>query len=88
LSYTRIMSHSSRAMDFPATLPVACDTSALCDALGATPQGTLKAFDHIAIFETEEQVRALAPDVGRLSTLDLRGVVVSAPGNRADFVSP
>jgi PhzF family phenazine biosynthesis protein len=76
------------SMDFPATVPVECAVPpALCDALGATPHRALKAFDHIAIFDTEEHVRALTPDLGRLSTLDLRGVVVSAPGQRADFVS-
>jgi PhzF family phenazine biosynthesis protein len=76
------------AMDFPATVPVECEPSpVLSAALGATPQRTLKAFDHIAIFATEQDVRALSPNFGQLSALDLRGVAVTARGAHADFVS-
>lgn len=76
------------AMDFPATVPVECEASpVLVDALGVAPRTTLKAFDHVAILESEQQVRALSPNMERLGALDLRGVVVSAPGDRSDFVS-
>jgi PhzF family phenazine biosynthesis protein len=76
------------AMDFPATAPVECGASpVLADALGVTPQRILKAFDHIAVLETEAQVRAVSPNFARLADLDLRGVIVTARGARADFVS-
>jgi PhzF family phenazine biosynthesis protein len=76
------------AMDFPATVPVECDASpVLVEALGLTPQSTLKGFDHIAVLDGEGQVRALSPNLARLAQLDLRGVVVTARGVHADFVS-
>ena len=35
----------------------------------------------------EEEVNALSPDLSKWMNLDLRGVVVTAPGNTVDFVS-
>jgi PhzF family phenazine biosynthesis protein len=76
------------AMDFPATVPVECAAvPQLNEALGLTPVHTLKGFDYLAVLESEAQVRAVAPDFTAMATLDLRGVVVTAPGDRADFVS-
>lgn len=76
------------AMDFPVTAPEPCDPPlALVEGLGLTPIATLKAFDYVAVVETEAAVRALAPDFTRLAALDLRGVAVTAPGDRVDFVS-
>lgn len=76
------------AMDFPVTMPVPCDPVAVLNtSLGLTPVQTLKGFDYVAVVETEAQVRALAPDFAQMATLDLRGVVVTAKGDRADFVS-
>jgi PhzF family phenazine biosynthesis protein len=76
------------AMDFPATTPVECQPPPLlAEALGVTPEATLKAFDHVAVLESEQQVRAVSPKFARLADLDLRGVIVTARGDRADFVS-
>jgi len=79
---------SGFSMTFPAAMPVECATPpVLAEALGKTPQKTLAAFDYMAVYETEEEIRALQPDFGKLSALDLRGVIVTAPGRTADFVS-
>ncbi len=46
--------------------------------------------NYCAVYETEAEVRALAPDSAVLARLDLQGVVVTAPGGPdgdADFVS-
>lgn len=76
------------AMDFPVTVPEPCDTPpALAAGLGVTPLATLKAFDYIAVLGFEAEVRALTPDFARLATLPLRGIAVTAPGVRVDFVS-
>jgi predicted PhzF superfamily epimerase YddE/YHI9 len=76
------------AMDLPATAPVECELSpALVKGLGGVPLGALKAFDYIAVYATEQEVRALNPNFARLADLDLRGVVATAPGIEADFVS-
>lgn len=43
--------------------------------------------DYYAVYSTEAEVRALAPDFAALSRLDLLGVVVTALGDSVDFVS-
>jgi PhzF family phenazine biosynthesis protein len=43
--------------------------------------------DFMAVLASEEQVRTLQPDVILLSTLPVRGVIVTAKGDSVDFVS-
>jgi predicted PhzF superfamily epimerase YddE/YHI9 len=75
-------------MDFPARpgKPVAV-TDELAAALGARPREAYLARDLLAIFNTESEVRALAPDFARVAALDAFAVIVSAPGETVDFVS-
>jgi len=76
------------SLDFPAQAGVACEVPAMMvQALGATPLACYRAMDYMAVFETEEQITAIAPDFHRLKALDLRGVIVTAPGRTSDFVS-
>ncbi len=79
------------SMVFPAMRPQPCEPPpALVVGLspvGRKPIATLSAMDYIAVFETEEEVRALTPNLTQLGTLDLRGVIATAPGKKADFVS-
>lgn len=78
-------------MDFPAQPPVPCDApAALLAGLGAPPIEVLAADDYVVVFDDEEIVRTLTPDMAKLSTLALRGVCVTAPaapGSEIDFVS-
>jgi len=75
-------------MDFPALPPTACPTPGLLvEALGAEPEAVLAADDYVAVYDSEEAVRALAPDMSALRKLDLRGVCVTARGRDVDFVS-
>lgn len=75
-------------MNFPATPPrKSMPPDALSRGLGQRPLETLVGPDHIAVFENAETVRALKPDLALLETLDLRGVVATAPGeNGVDYV--
>jgi PhzF family phenazine biosynthesis protein len=74
-------------LDFPAQVGAACEVPApMVEALGAKPQACYKAMDYMAVFETEEQISAMAPDFRRLSALALRGVIVTSPGRTSDFV--
>ncbi|NNG05320.1 MAG: PhzF family phenazine biosynthesis protein [Inquilinus sp.] len=59
----------------------------LAAALGAEPAALYAGPDWMAVFETESQVRALAPDMVALARLDTRGVIATAPGDAVDFVS-
>jgi PhzF family phenazine biosynthesis protein len=75
-------------MDFPARPPAPCaGPETLAAALGQLPLEVLCADDYLAVFDSEETVRALAPDFALLATLDRRGVIVTAPGRDEDFVS-
>jgi PhzF family phenazine biosynthesis protein len=76
-------------MDFPAQPPLPCNApEALGAALGHAPSATLRAQDYFILYEDERTVRGLRPDFSLLSTVDLRGVIVTAPGSGdADFVS-
>lgn len=76
------------AMDFPAITPKPCAApAALVEGLGQTPLEVLAADDYIAVFDSEAAIRAIVPDHARLRELDLRGVIATAPGREADFVS-
>jgi PhzF family phenazine biosynthesis protein len=78
------------ALDFPSRPPERCDPpEGLVEGLGLAPKEVWKSRDYMAVYESEEQVRALKPDFGRLRNLagDSLGVIVTAPGEKADFVS-
>ncbi|MBC8394299.1 MAG: PhzF family phenazine biosynthesis protein, partial [Deltaproteobacteria bacterium] len=76
-------------MDFPARPAKVCHTpEILTKALGFTPTEThFSVRDCMAVFETEEQVRQLQPDMQALCKLDSLGIIVTAPGKKSDFVS-
>lgn len=76
------------AMDFPAVPCGPCTPpQALIEGLGRRPERVFAATDYMAVFDSEDTVRALAPDLARLGALDRRGVIVTAPGRAVDFVS-
>lgn len=76
-------------LDFPADAIQAVEPpSPLVSGLGAEPREIYKGRDdYLAIFDDEEAIVALAPDMALLSEIPARGVIVSAPGREADFVS-
>ena len=76
------------ALDFPARPARQVDlTGALQAALGARPKEVWAARDLMAVYETEDEVRELKPDLPLLSAFDSFAVLVTAPGREADFVS-
>lgn len=78
----------SLVMDFPSRPPVACDPPlGLAEALGHAPREVWKARDLMAVYDTEDEVRALAPDFQAVRALGVFGVIATAPGREADFVS-
>jgi PhzF family phenazine biosynthesis protein len=78
-------------LDFPVT-PVspAASPPGLAEALGATPQfiGRSK-FDYLVELEDEATVRKLDPDLGAVSRVKARGVIVTSRADKGkyDFVS-
>jgi len=76
------------ALDFPSRPPEPCaPLPGLVEALGRVPGEVGKSRDWMVVYECEEDVRTLRPDFGRLAALELFGVIVTAPGAEADFVS-
>ncbi len=75
-------------MDFPSRQPQACKAPSNIDEIpGIPPSLTLKARDLLAVYEEEEQIRRLKPDMAGMAALDYFAVIVTAPGENCDFVS-
>jgi len=78
-------------LDFPSrpAEPVAAPDPRLVAALGGpAPSAILASRDYLVVYGSEEQVRALSPDMAALATLDRYAVCATAPGrDGVDFVS-
>lgn len=76
-------------MDFPARPAHEIRAPAgLASALGVKPLQVLSsAEDLLVILAGEKAVRQVSPDFPALAKIPCRGVIVSAPGERSDFVS-
>jgi PhzF family phenazine biosynthesis protein len=77
------------SLDFPSMPPAACEfSSELAAVLGSQPETMMKARDYMAVFESEEEVKKVAPDLAKLKQMtDTFGLIVTAPGKQVDFVS-
>lgn len=75
-------------MDFPSRPPAPTEPPAgLLEALGRPPREIWKARDYMAVYDNEDDVRALTPEMAALSRVDMFAVIVTARGREADFVS-
>ena len=76
-------------MNFPAVPASAVEAPAsFAEALGHSPEAVLASpRDYVAVFASESEIAALNPDFAALAKLDRFAVVVTAPGDEADFVS-
>jgi PhzF family phenazine biosynthesis protein len=76
-------------MDLPAdTVASVSSDTLVTEALGRKPLELYRGRDdYMAVFADEADIAALQPDMGLLSQLDARGVIVTAPGTKSDFVS-
>jgi predicted PhzF superfamily epimerase YddE/YHI9 len=76
------------AMDFPAIPSEPCEAPPLLlEGLGRAPREVRRAMDYLAVFDCEDDVRAIQPKLDAIASLDRRGAIVTAPGDRVDFVS-
>jgi PhzF family phenazine biosynthesis protein len=76
-------------MDFPSRPPIGIEApNGLVEALGEkTPVAILRSRDYFVEYENEDDIRDISPDMFALSKLDTVGVIVTARGKKADFVS-
>ena len=75
-------------LDFPArpARPVGV-SDRVAAALRAEPTAVLEATDLLVVFDTEEEVAALRPDMAAMAELPQRGVIATARARDVDFVS-
>ena len=74
-------------LDFPAQPAVSCEApEAIQHAFGIEPMECLKAEDYIVVFEFEDDLLSVDPDIELLRQLDGRGVIITASSQVYDFV--
>ena len=77
-------------LDFPVPDPQpAMLPGIIAEGIGAEPLEVLKARDYVLLLRDEAEVRALTPNRQKLDQIntDPGGIIVTARGSRADFVS-
>ncbi len=75
-------------LDFPSRAPTQCENpTELEKVLGKMPSEVWRSRDYLIVFEDEDDVRSVNPDFERMRQWDCLGVIVTAPGKSADFVS-
>lgn len=77
-------------LDFPSRMPVPADApQIILDGVMEKPLEVLKARDYVLVYEDEETIRRIRPNVGVLNqiNIDPGGIIVTAPGKDVDFVS-
>ncbi|SIT49432.1 putative enzyme [Paraburkholderia piptadeniae] len=87
--YVRIGSRHY-VLDFPArsTSPTTMKKEALERILGAAVKEVWESMDrYVCVLADEAAVQAVEPDLAAASALPLPGLLVTAPGDRCDFVS-
>jgi PhzF family phenazine biosynthesis protein len=76
------------AMDFPSQPPKPSKAPEdLLEGLGRKPLEVHCSEDYFLVFSSEKEIVAMEPDMTRLKKVDKRGIIVTAKGNEADFVS-
>jgi PhzF family phenazine biosynthesis protein len=61
--------------------------AALTAGLGIKTAEVSKARDYLVVLESEDALRAVQPDFAELAKVDTFGIIATAPGKDADFVS-
>jgi PhzF family phenazine biosynthesis protein len=75
-------------LDFPARPAAPCEVpDELLEALGRKPQEVWSAKAYMAVYESEDEILDLRPNMQMLAALDKYATIVTAPGTTADFVS-
>jgi PhzF family phenazine biosynthesis protein len=76
------------ALDFPSRPPAPVEAcTRLFESLGLKPAALLAARDYLAVYDSEDQLRSLDPDMESLKHIDRFAVIATAPGKECDFVS-
>jgi PhzF family phenazine biosynthesis protein len=74
------------SLDFPSLALVPSTVAGVVAALGAKPRETMRSNSLLAVFESEDEVRAIRPDFERVAALGAWMVIVTAQGKDVDYV--
>ena len=75
-------------LNFPIQKPVRCEVpKKLIESLGKIPVSCYRNEDYLAVYEKQTDILSINPDFNILKQLDLRGLIITAPGIQCDFVS-
>src|SRR4051812_40005964 len=76
-------------LDFPSNPPETTNDipAGLFEGLGIENAPVFKSFDYMVVLPTQKDVEAISPDFKLLAKVKSRGVIATAQGNQADFVS-
>lgn len=76
-------------LDFPLdTITPVAEAGDLLKALGVETGEVYKtSFDYLVVLPSQKEVEAVSPDLKELAKIKSRGVIVTAKGDEADFVS-
>lgn len=75
-------------MNFPARMPVACDIPPhLLEGFSIKPKAVLRSRDYFLVYESEEEILNTVPDFVQLNQVETLGIIITAKGKDADFVS-
>lgn len=75
-------------LDFPSTPPSAVDApEELIQGLGSEPKEVHKSRNYLALFESEADILSIEPDFNILKKAASLGIIITAEGEKCDFVS-
>ena len=75
-------------MDFPSRMAEPClAPDDISRTMGIAPSHALRSRDLMLVFENEDEIRDLKPDLAKVAKLDCFAVIATAPGKTCDFVS-
>ena len=75
-------------MDFPSRNPeIENNFDKVTDALGKRPKELYRHRDAVAVFDNEEDIKNISPNMEKLKKLDYPSVIITAHGEKVDFVS-
>ena len=76
-------------LNFPTDTLVSVElTNSITDGFNIKPRLAFKGkTDYLLIYDSENEIRSLKPDLTTISKLDVRGIIVSSKGEKTDFVS-
>ncbi len=75
-------------LNFPSkSFKIAKLPDGLFEGLGALPVELYKNDDYMMVLDSEKEVRDIKPDFNLLNKVDTRGIIVTAKGDKVDFVS-